>query len=202
MTEWRLVPEGVIPEWTTAAWYATVPNSLMADGPVHGPRVRAAADMVTRAAHRAGARSVVDLGAGDGGLLQMLDLPVGCTGWGYDLQPSHVDHAPARGVDVRLVDILAEPGAVAWGLAPRVVVATEMLEHLLDPHALLRSIPAGSVLVASSPWTETDQDHYEYHCWAWDLAGYRDLMRGCGWTRIIEHVTVEPIFQVLTCERA
>jgi hypothetical protein len=199
--EWQLVPEGTVPEWTTAAWYATVENSMMADGPVHGPRVRAAAVMVNEAARRVGARTVVDLGAGDGGLLQLLTLPAGCTAWGYDLQPSHVDHAKVRGVEVHLVDILTDPDAVDWGPAPRVVVATETLEHLLDPRALLRAIPAGSTLVASSPYTETDQDHYEYHCWAWDLEGYRDLMRACGWARIVEHVTVEPIFQVLVCER-
>jgi len=200
--EWRLIPEGVVPEWTTAAWYATVENSRMADGPVHGPRVRAAADMVSRAAHQMGARSVVDLGAGDGGLIQLLDLPDGCTAWGYDLQPSHVDYAAQRGAEVHLVDIVAEPEAVAWGLSPRVVVATEVLEHLLDPRALLATIPPGSTLVASSPYTETggEHDHYEYHVWAWDMDGYRDLMRSTGW-RPVEHITVEPVFQVIRCEQ-
>jgi trans-aconitate methyltransferase len=200
--EWRLAPEGTVPEWTTPDWYATMPNSLMADGPTHGPRVRAAADMVTRAAHRVAARTVVDLGAGDGGLLQLLtQTPIYTKAWGYDLQPSHVDHAPTRGVNVQLLDILTHPEAVDWGEAPRVVVATEMLEHLLDPHALLRSIPAGSTLVASSPYTETGAQHYVFHAWAWDMGGYRDLMRECGWARIIEHVTVPPIFQVIACER-
>jgi hypothetical protein len=75
-----------------------------------------------------------------------------------------------------------------------------MLEHLLDPHTLLRAIPPGSILIASSPYTETGDQHYEFHAWAWDMVGYRALMTGCGWTPL-EHATVEPIFQVMACER-
>lgn len=200
MAEWHLIPDGVVPEWTTPGWYAQQPNSLMADGPCHGPRVQVAADMTSRVAHQIGARSVIDVGAGDGGLLQRCTLPEGCMAWGYDLQPSHVDYAAERGVEVHLVDVLADPAAVAWGLDPRIVVCTEMLEHLLDPRAFLRSLPAGWG-VFSSPAKETGDAHYEHHVWAWDLDGYRALLEGCGWT-VTEQVEVPPIFQVVTAHRA
>lgn len=202
MTEWRLVPEGVVPEWTTPAWYAQVVNTPMADQTDHGPRVQAAADMVSALAVEVAARTVVDVGAGDGGLLQRLHLPDGCKAWGYDLQPDSIKYAREHrpGVDVRYGDVL-QPGTVSWGMPPTIVVCTEMLEHLLDPRAFLRRIdPSVEYGVFSSPYLETGDNHYEYHVWAWDLDGYRALLADCGWT-VTDQVTVSPMFQVVSARR-
>lgn len=121
--------------------------------------------------------SVVDLGCGDGGLLSL--LPKELPAWGYDLSPEAVSAARSkRGVDAHLLDVLSSP--VTWG---QLAVATEMLEHLVDPHAWVRKIGRHCTkLVASSPAYETDRNHYEFHTWAWDKAGYAALMEQAGYT--------------------
>jgi 2-polyprenyl-3-methyl-5-hydroxy-6-metoxy-1,4-benzoquinol methylase len=135
---------------------------------------------------------ILALCAGDGGLFTLLPRHWRCRG--YDLQPDSVRAAAVRGFDVRLGDVLELTPQEATADA---VVCTEMIEHLLDPHAFVRQLRAWPIgyVVASSPATETDQAHYEYHCWAWDLAGYRALFEGAGFD-VVRHETVGA-FQVL-----
>lgn len=194
MAEWRLFEEGTVPEYTTPEWYAgreSVPH-LKQEG--HRDRLIRSASFVARAAFGLPGANVVDLGAGDGGLLSLLGPRV--KAWGYDLQDTNVQAAKGRGVDVRHGDVVA--GDIEWG---RVAVATEMLEHLVDPHGFVKRIAEHSqFLVASSPRFETADDHYEFHTWAWDMRGYANLMYQGGFT-IIRH---EPVFgfQVLLCRVA
>lgn len=189
MTEHRLFPAGTTPECATPAWYAGRESAPHLDQPMHQGRLHLSAQHVRGAVAAYGARSVVDLGCGDGGLLSILDA--GVSAWGYDLQPSNVVVARA-GTDVRFGDVLAE--GIEWA---DLAVATEMLEHLVDPHGLLREIRRhASVVVASSPWTETAESHYAHHLFAWDLAGYEALLSGTGW-RVVRHDTVD-MFQVIT----
>ena len=54
-------------------------------------------------------------------------------------------------------------------------------------------------LVASSPYTETDEAHYEFHLWAWDSDGYRELMERNGWRVIAQQYAW--ISQVILAER-
>jgi 2-polyprenyl-3-methyl-5-hydroxy-6-metoxy-1,4-benzoquinol methylase len=139
-----------------------------------------ARDYVMEARTRYAVRSVVDLGCGDGGLLST--LPADLAAWGYDLTPANIAAATERGVDARYEDIVAADPE--WA---DLVVATEVLEHLEDPAALLqRAAQRSRILVASSPATETDRAHYEHHLWAFDLQGYRDLIERAGW-RVIRH---------------
>lgn len=127
--------------------------------------------------------TVSDLGCGDGGLLQHLRDTYGIIGWGYDMQPSNVNHAQnTRKVDVRLTDFGASN--VQYG---DIVVMTEVLEHLSDPHGTLRSIPDSTTyLIASSPFHETRDAHYEFHNWAWDDEGYDALLEQAGFT-VVKH---------------
>lgn len=195
MTEWRLFPEDTVPECTLPAWYEGRARAPHLEEGAHRDRLLLAADMVRDAVDRFGVRSVVDLGSGDGGLLSLLqpfsfemDTPM----WGYDLQRSNVTPAVLeRNVDVRLGDVVA--GEVEWG---ELAVATEMLEHLLDPHDFVRRVGAHSrVIVASSPFTETDQSHYEFHTWAFDMDGYRALIEQAGY-HVERHETTS-MFQVV-----
>lgn len=187
MAEWRLFPEGTVPEYTTKEWYAERETAPHVDQALHRPRLDLAAAMINGLADT----TVSDLGAGDGGLLTL--LRPGHVGWGYDLQPTNVEAAAIRQVDVMLADVLADP--ISYG---EVSVATEMIEHLLDPHAFVAANPS-TYMVASSPWTENDQDHYGYHTWAWDQPGYRALFEGAGW-RVVMHDTTG-MFQVLMAVR-
>ena len=124
--------------------------------------------------------SVVDLGCGDGSLLNLLrDLPLPM--WGYDAGVENVQRATDFGLDVRRADLLSDP--VEYG---DLIVASEVVEHLLDPHKFIAALP-GERLVVSSPSAETDEWHYEHHAWAWDLDGYAQLVRDAGWT-VVEQV--------------
>lgn len=183
MAEYRLHDPDVVPECTTATWYAGRDHAPHLEQPTHRARLLAAASAVVEATQRLGVTTVVDLGAGDGGLLSLLGP--GITGWGYDLQPSNVAAARGRNVDVRLVDVVTGP--IVWG---DVVVATEVLEHLQDPHGLIaRAARYGQALVCSAPCGETPDQHYEHHVWAWDQQGFASMITYCGW-QIVHHNTV------------
>jgi 2-polyprenyl-3-methyl-5-hydroxy-6-metoxy-1,4-benzoquinol methylase len=195
MTEWQLFEPGTVPECTTSAWYEGRERAPHVDQEAHRGRLVLAADMVRDAIDQYGVRSVVDLGCGDGGLLSLLqpysfehDVPM----WGYDLQRSNVNPAVLeRGVDVRYGD--AVHGQVEWG---ELAVCTEFLEHLVTPHEFLAWVRSHArVIVASSPFTETGQSHYEFHTWAWDMPGYRALVEHAGF-EVVRHETTS-MFQVI-----
>lgn len=187
MSQWRLFEEGTVPQWTTPEFYAgrDVAPHLHQEG--HRDRLHLSAVMVKDALARGGGTDVVDLGGGDGGMLSL--LPSHVSRWGYDLQPTNVLAAKERGELVELRDVVAH-----WPRVPQdeadVVVATEFLEHLLDPHEMVRRVAQTKArfLIASSPYTETDKDHYEYHTYAWDVPGYMDLFEANGW-HVIRHET-------------
>jgi hypothetical protein len=178
VSEWRLFPEGTVPWFTTQEFYDSRVRAPHLEQSDHRPRLLAAAEHVAAAiAADPLIISVSDLGCGDGGLLSI--LPPGLKAWGYDTSPAQAGPAVSeRGVDVRLSDVVA--GEPEWG---DLAVATEMLEHLLDPHAFVRRVfDAGCrALVASSPASETGRSHYEFHAWAWDQDGYRALLEQGGW---------------------
>lgn len=191
MAEHRLFDEDTVPECATPAWYAVRDRAPHLEQFPHVGRLLKAAAFVLEVIGL-GACSVVDLGAGDGGLLSMLgDVPA----WGYDLQPSNIEGACERGVDVRIADVLHDP--IEWGDC---AVATEMLEHLVDPHAFVRTVAEHCQwLVASSPAFETPESHYPHHLWCWDEEGYAALMHQAGLT-VDQHVIVDG-FQVLLAVR-
>lgn len=188
----RLFAEGDVPIWTTPAWYSQRDRAPHLEQPGHEGRLRLAAAYVERALGM-GARTVVDLGAGDGGLLSLISAP---EKWGYDLQPSNVQGAAARRVDVVLADVLSDP--IVWG---DVAVATEVVEHLLMPAAFLAMVAEHSRwLVASSPAFETAEAHYEFHTFVFDQKGYAELVTAAGFRVVAHEVTGD--FQVLLAERA
>src|SRR5512136_1433004 len=183
MAEYRLHDPGTIPECTTPQWYEGREHAPHLEQPTHRARILAAAAATVEVAQILGASTVVDLGAGDGGLLSLLGPSL--TGWGYDLQPTNVAAAKGRNVDVKLADITTDP--ITWG---EITIATELLEHLRDPHGLVALAARHSrALVCSSPCEETPESHYEHHVWAWDQAGFSKMITDNGW-RIVHHNTV------------
>lgn len=207
MTEVRLFPEGTVPDCATAAWYAGRDRAPHLEQPLHRPRLEATADLVVRSIDELGLGSVVDLGAGDGGLLDLVRRRRPLAGLiGYDLQPSNIAGAAQRGVPVVLADFVTATDLV-WRPGPAelgaVAVCTEVLEHLVDPHGFLARLAAlhdgPDVIVASSPWNETNGGAYEFHLWAWDHAGYTALFDGNGW-HVMDSVTVD-MFQVIRAGR-
>lgn len=144
------------------------------------PRLHAAARLVREAKPE----SVVDLGCGDGGLLSLIkDIP----SWGYDFQPSNQEGWTERGVTAFLGDVFNTRADVMWG---QLAVATEVLEHLENPHDAVRWISRNATyIVASSPHNERPDGHDpDCHIWAWDHDGYRDML--AEHFEIIKHETI------------
>lgn len=175
MAEWRLFEEGTVPEFTTPAFFAIHPWISPAHQLGHAQRMRMVEELICRVYTESSFTSLSDIGCGDGSLLDsLIDLPVPM--WGYDAGEANVAQALASGLDVRQADVLT--GKLEYG---DLIVATEIVEHLMDPHGFIADLP-GTKLVLSSPSAETDEWHYEHHAWCWDLAGYHKLVEDGGWT--------------------
>ena len=190
--EWKLF-EGETSELVTAEWYKDRDAAHHLEQSDHKVRLVDSAWLV-RQAIEMGAKTAVDIGCGDGGLLQLLkDMDI--KAWGYDLAPKNVDYAVnVRGVDARHTDVNSTD--IEYG---DLAILTEVLEHMADPHKYLRELPS-KYLVASSPYTETDANHYEFHLWAWDKDGYDALIQQGGYT-IVNKLYVSGWSQVVLAVR-
>jgi len=194
MSEWRLF-DGPVPYVSTVEFHADRDRARHLEDPTHRPRMDRAAMFVQMAAlHLGRAVTLSDLGCGDGGLLSLLgalEKVERC--WGYDFQPANAEGWAERGVTAFPVDAFTNQNMVRLG---DVTVATEVLEHIADPHGALRWIRSGSqALVASSPAEETSDSHDECHAWAWDEEGYASMITAAGFT-ILRHERVGQ-FQVV-----
>lgn len=175
----RLFEEGTVPEWTTAEWYQGREVAPHLEQAGHRERLQLGARLLQVEMQGWGDVSVSDLGAGDGGFLTL--LPSTWTKWGYELSPTAIAAATARGVTVSYRDIVTQRDYLDIG---QVVVMQEVLEHLLNPHEYLTWLARDGrcdVLLASSPFTERQGNAYEFHTWAWDEQGYRRMLEDCGW---------------------
>lgn len=186
--EWKLF-SGKNPEFARPEWYENIASAHHLEELHHRERLFAAKELVKQAI-KLGGKSVVDLGCGDGGLLQILKED-SITSWGYDLMPTNIDYAiNVRKVDARYTDFNSNDIDYA-----DIAIMTEVLEHMEDPHSIVKNLPS-KYLVASSPYNETDLSHYEFHLWAWDEEGYEELLRQGGY-RIINKILVSGWSQVL-----
>lgn len=182
MAEWKLF-EGDVAPFTDEAFYAERIAAHHLEEYGHADRLRKAVEYALQARDEFGCRTFSDLGCGDGGWLQ-LARQNGLTAWGYDMQPSNIVYAQnIRVVDAQLTNF--EAGTVEYGDCS---VLTEVLEHVSDPHGIVQNLPS-NVIIASSPYHETGEAHYEFHNWAWDEEGYANLIRSGGYD-IIKHENV------------
>jgi 2-polyprenyl-3-methyl-5-hydroxy-6-metoxy-1,4-benzoquinol methylase len=201
MTEWRLFKEGTQPVYTTCHFFADHPWVDPAGQRGHAARTDMVADFVAEIVKDRDVQSVVDLGCGDGALIQKIERRVRVKAWGYDLGDQNIHIATTlRMVDARKGDFLKghiySHTSVDYG---ELIVCSEVVEHLVDPRSFIRSLP-GKLLVLSSPWDETEDNHYEHHAWAWDERGYREMIEDCGWI-VVEQRRCREGFQAVLAVR-
>lgn len=190
--EWKLFNEAN-PEFARAEWYEDIESAHHLEEEHHRGRLLAALDFI-KVAMDMGGQTVVDLGCGDGGLLELLKNN-NIRSWGYDLMPKNIDYAVnTRKVDARFTDFKNDE--IEYG---DIAVMTEVLEHLEDPHGTVKNLPS-KFLVASSPYNETDRHHYEFHLWAWDNQGYKNLMLQGGY-QIIDIKNISGWSQIILASR-
>lgn len=182
MTEWRLF-DGDVPYVSTPEFHRDRERARHLAQPEHRDRLLAAARMIRKAAGPLGTFS--DLGCGDGGLLSLVQDAFH-KAWGYDFTPANVQGCKERGVDAAYLDVFGRDRDNV--LLGSVVALTEVLEHLADPHGVLKWIhgsTSAGTLVCSSPWNENADAHDECHAWAWDSDGYVTMIADAGW-RVVE----------------
>jgi SAM-dependent methyltransferase len=194
VSEWRLF-EGMVPYVSTAEFHRDRDRAPHLEQEWHRGRLLRAARFVSEAVTNLGGRaSVSDLGCGDGGLLSLVqDIP-GVTAWGYDFSPANAAGWTERGVKASPLDVFGrDADRVKLG---DIVVMTEVLEHLKDPHGVLRWVRGEAErLVCSSPFNENDRVHDACHAWAWDLEGYAAMIESAGFE--IVHQEQTELFQVV-----
>ncbi len=144
---------------------------------------------------------VLDLGVGDGALLQYLIEQRGIDGYGLDISPKAVDFCRAHGLNVALSDITRPMRDNLAEHFPEVdqfdyVILSEIIEHVPDPESLLDSLRpfVRQAIIVSIPntgfhqhrlrlllgrfplqWVVTPGEHLRF----WTLADFR------WWTRQI-----------------
>jgi hypothetical protein len=191
--EHRLFDPASPPEWLDPKWWRGREHCDHLGSPTgaHTARLHAAAELAVKAAGPfpelgGTVNPIIDLGAGDGALLELVGRRPHA--WGYEIIRSDVEYARnVRNVEVhlRLLDLeaLTKIPLGAAGYTAGVVVLTEVLEHMADPHAFLRTLATREevrYVVASSPMNETPSNHEWNHAWCWDWEGYRAMFEAAG----------------------
>lgn len=173
------------PRYHDAEFYRDIPMADHWNQPGHGERLRMTFTMIAQVLLRnPDISAVADWGCGNGALLaELARFFPSRHFWGYDLLPANVAHAKQHyGFDtaVAFKDFVEESDAKAG----QMTILTEVLEHLIDPHGLLRRLKAEQDcrwIVASSPAFETPENAYPFHNWCWDQRGYIELFSGTDW---------------------
>jgi 2-polyprenyl-3-methyl-5-hydroxy-6-metoxy-1,4-benzoquinol methylase len=193
VAEWKLF-EGDVAPFTDDEFYRDRDAAHHMEEEGHRDRLNRTLHYAEFAKHGLNCLTFSDLGCGDGGLVEAAARQ-GLNIWGYDMQPKNIEYAQTHRIaDVRLTNFETDDTVVYGDCS----ILSEVLEHVSDPHGIVQNLPS-RVIIASSPFGETDEQHYEFHNWAWDYYGYADLIRGGGY-KILKHEKVW-LSQIILGER-
>lgn len=198
MAEWRIYPDQTTPSVSTFAFHEHRPRAPHLEQAGHRERLLRAADLAVVAALGIGdGATVSDLGCGDGGLLSVLkETGKFASCWGYDFQPTNQAGWAERGIEATAYDVFnGDRSKVALG---DITIMTEVLEHIADPHGVMRWVGKHSqYVVVSSPAIENDIFHDECHAWAWDFEGYRELVESGHFEVLVHELIVNDTTQII-----
>lgn len=185
MTEWRLWDGDEPPFFTQREFFESHPH-IPGDHQVgHSERINMVVGVIHTLMMTREWWTVSDIGCGDGSFLARLAGHARIVSlWGYDAGRGNLRRAETIGVIAREADIVVDD--LSYG---DITTITEVLEHLVDPDAMLRRITS-EYLIATSPSAESNDWHYEHHAWAWDRDGYVALVERNGWK----------VFETYECE--
>jgi SAM-dependent methyltransferase len=137
-------------------------------------------------------RTVLDPACGDASVLEVLyKLRPFDMGYLVDISQLQIDvitpsfpHEKRRG---DLYDALDNSARVDF------IVLTEVLEHLEEPERALRLARLrGDLLIASSPIGDPEDGRNHEHLWAWDEAGYGEMLESEGWVPFAKSILTYP----------
>lgn len=141
--------------------------------------------------HTTGLTSVADLSAGDGALLDQLDVPAKIYG----------DLAPAPGNDHWITGPIED--TIHQVDHVDLLVMTEIVEHLDDPDSVLAAAThIATGLLLTTPIDEPEPSH-DQHYWCWDQAGVAVMLEAAGWTPTVQRDLWLPdtlSYQLWICE--
>lgn len=141
---------------------------------------------VIRHAIMHGARQIIDLGTGDGALLQMLsDLPTDAL-YGFDFNSTNVGWGVDCNRSVSLRNVVTDNDWTDEVTCGTCLVASEILQYLLDPHAFVDKMYQTKArwVVASTPLANGPVGQNSLEIWAWDRDGFESLFKKAGWQLI------------------
>jgi len=184
-----------IPYFSTEKYHADREAAHHLEQEEHNPRLLKAFELIKSLPN---VKSVVDFGCGDGGLLSLLKDKY--ISYGCDFCPDNVKYAnEVRKVNVYHENFTNNINSLIYDL----VVMTEVLEHMAEPHKFLKDLSEQSevkYIICSSPWNETELETAGGHVWAFDREAYAKMITNAGWT-IISHEDVVPRFQIILAKR-
>lgn len=137
--------------------------------------------------------SVLDLGCGDGALLQYIWSPIK-TFVGVDLSKANIEYAKSQS---NLIEWLNEDLTTRKNKADLIIIC-ETLEHLLDPVATFKKLDC-KFLITSVPLDETPDKHSPFHVWGWSGDEFSEMIS----TRfkILYHIRVNKRTQLVLAQK-
>lgn len=153
----------------------------------HRDRLLFSKEMIFDLKNKFDIKNVCDLGCGNGGLLKELDFKDYI---GFDITPANIQYGKNlyNLSNIFLFNFIDEIDIYQNKydelkfkqnlLKKDLYIMTETLEHLEDPHGMLKKVSQLCKYAHFSvPSNETIHNSYELHIWVWDTEGFSNMIK-------------------------